>query len=136
MTILCLDTETLRSHPPVILSEAKNLLNCLFVIPKCVFLHVLRNLLICLLSSPNSTQLSSPNVFIGDPESFIFCHPQLDWGSRLFFPLDSRFRGNDKKNRENYKKNRGNNTPGVPYEAIRSQNANMLPQDNVSLIPR
>ena len=29
------------------------------------------------------------------------CHPQLDWGSRLFFPLDSRFRGNDKKNRGN-----------------------------------
>ena len=48
----------------------------LSVIPKCgIFAHVLRNLLICILSSPNSTQLSSsnstqlssPNVFIGEP---------------------------------------------------------------------
>ena len=47
-------------------------------------------------------------IFMG--MTFTFCHPQLDWGSRLytvipeifnresifFFPLDSRFRGNDR----------------------------------------
>ncbi len=38
---------------------------------------------VCFLSFLKSTQLSSPKSFIGDPESFVFCHPQLDWGSKV-----------------------------------------------------
>jgi hypothetical protein len=68
-------------------------------------------------SSPKSHPLSSPKSFIGDK---VTCHPQLDWGSSVYFLflyfyqleqviysfflykkkkyfLDSRFRGNDLK---------------------------------------
>ncbi len=48
------------------------------------------------LSSPNSTQLSSPNVFIGDPDQFFFITEINLLVNYFFYFLNSVLYGNNK----------------------------------------